>query len=164
MSLSLDESAGFTITHSMSPLLRILASLAWASLFVLSGPLAVLRAVRTVPVFSIDGVLWRRPWSHVRKERLERIFPSFANTNAATAVSREVRVLRIHTTHFHVDPSAIRAGMTGIVRIPLIRERVAVYSPALPMKVAEAFGVVRSFAVGNGAHESRIPDSCAVVT
>ncbi len=77
------------------------ASLVLGRLLLNRGPSAVFRTVVTVWVDSIDAVPPSRPRPHVFEESLERLFPTFADLDTATAPVREVLVLLVVAPAFH---------------------------------------------------------------
>ncbi|WP_218189712.1 hypothetical protein, partial [Pseudomonas sp. HMSC065H02] len=77
------------------------ASLVFGRLLMDRGPSAVFRTVVTVWVDSIDAVPPSRPRPHVFEESLERLIPTFADLDTATAPVREVLVLLVIAPAFH---------------------------------------------------------------
>lgn len=73
-------------------------------LLLTSRPAAICRAVWTVVVYAIYGVFTRWTRSHISKEVRERLSPSLAHQNAATAVVVISAVHRVIASPFHIFP------------------------------------------------------------
>lgn len=71
------------------------------------NPTAVFWRIWTGVVDPIKGeAFWSR--SHVSKEGIKTIAPTFANDNAASAIVSIIPAFRIMTSTLHIDPTAIR--------------------------------------------------------
>lgn len=78
-----------------------------AGLLSLCAPAAIARTIVTVAINAIKGVARAWPTPHVVEERLERLSPSVAHNNPATAVVPEVRPGLAITTIPHLAPRII---------------------------------------------------------
>jgi hypothetical protein len=74
-------------------------------------PSAVSRLVSFGAVDSINGVAPRGLFTHIGKERLETVTPTFTNSNASTAVPSVVRRVGVEASVFQVDPRPVRGGI-----------------------------------------------------
>lgn len=91
-------------------------------LFALRGPFAVLSAIRSIVIYSVEAVeiafpaaLIDRLWSHVFVERLKGLLPSIADGDPTSAVMLPLACLWIAATLPHVQPQGIFVGATSAV-------------------------------------------------
>ncbi len=76
-------------------------------LLFVSCPSAVSRLVAELWINAVNGVFWRRLWSHIRKEAFKTTPPSVANVNALGPVVFVADVSRSRASLLHRTPSAI---------------------------------------------------------
>lgn len=98
------------------------------------GPSAIFRAVIPVVVDAIKRVLVRRALTHVVKERLEAISPSFAYRDSASAISRPIWTPLLMAPLHHRMISMIFRGF-------LDKPRVAVFNAAIGIPAPAGFGL-----------------------
>lgn len=72
-----------------------------------SRPAAIRRFVMAVVVDTVDRMLWRRPWPHIREKIRERRAPAIAYTDATRTVALKVFSAREQTPCFHQSPDEI---------------------------------------------------------
>lgn len=85
------------------------------TLFFLGGPMAIIGRIVTVIIFTINRMLYRRPWPHISEKRFKRESPFIAYFNTASAVSFKRMVIRIHTSVFHAIPYPIFRTLAHIM-------------------------------------------------
>lgn len=78
-------------------------------------PAAVIGAVALVVVDSIDGVIFARPWSHVREKGRE-VAPSVAHSDTASAVVLKAACRWRGTSFPHIAPDSILCSASHSVR------------------------------------------------
>ena len=71
-----------------------------------SSPPAIFRAVVTIVVDAVNGMLGRRFASHVIKEAV-KVVPSFANPYPTTTIIAVSNIVGVVTTIFHCSPRII---------------------------------------------------------
>lgn len=113
-----------TNPHSSSPLLNHkrfsadgneMGSSGVRGLLAFCCPSAILWAVVSVVVYSINGVAVAGPRSHISIKVLERVQPAFADDNPASAVIGVALVTRIDAPSFHVRPRLVLTGFVHSV-------------------------------------------------
>lgn len=70
-------------------------------------PAAVAREIAFFVVYPIQRVLRGRTWAHVLEERIEGIFPTRADRNAAASVAAVGRIIAIVATSNHSPPNSM---------------------------------------------------------
>lgn len=91
------------------------------------SPSAVLRAVRSVVVDSVDGVVGRRACSHVSQEVLKRTLPSSADLDSSGTIVFERFDLWVPTAVQHRLPGSVFRGDGALV----FPTRLSVSPPAI---------------------------------
>ena len=94
-----------------------------AALRFLVRPTAIFRRVAAINIDSVDAVLvaWARP--HVGVQRLKRIAPPSAYSDAASAIQREAFVCWIFAASDHAGPRAVFRRLAHAVRDYLVGPR-----------------------------------------
>lgn len=119
-------------------------------LFFSGSPLAVFRLVVSAVVDSINGVLWRWPWSHVGK-KFSKFQPPFTDLNAPCFVPSERPSLCASAPAQHTRPNFILGG-AGL--------SVSGMMGNLPAETSTAFGfAVHEAHRTNGAEISAIANT-----
>lgn len=88
------------------------------SLHAIARPPAVARFIIAVVVDAVECV-FRRARTHISKERIERIAPSFTHSNAPPTISAKVRRGWIAATGFHPMPCLIFTRRTASWLVPV---------------------------------------------
>lgn len=94
-----------TVSHSWAKNLQLGALI--DCLLFNCGPLAILRLIVSLVVYSIKRVTLAWPLPHVREKVCKAIFPSRTDSDSATAVASIIGKPRVGASGFHVLPGLV---------------------------------------------------------
>ena len=130
-------------------------TLTGARLVELSRPAAVLGRVGALRIEAINGVIQRRPWAHVFKERFKGVHPSVAHCDAPSAVAVIVRGLGVSATLFHRSPGAVfRSRRSSETGRSMTRDRLQLKASATEVLPPS------QVATNSPRHASTVADTC----
>lgn len=76
-------------------------------LFCVGTPTAVAWGIRSIIVYTTNGMIWTWALSYISKKIGEGVTPTFAYNDSAATIIRETVCIWIVATSFHVSPDVV---------------------------------------------------------